>query len=177
MNTAVYINLIMFLMSFSISCNQNPRPVNEEAHPKVSQQETLIKANRYLVKSENEEIDNYIARHGWNMEKTGSGLRYMIYQHGNGPLAKKGQVAVLNYKLMLITGDVLYSSDSTGPLVFEIGHGGVESGLEEALLLLRKGDKAMLVIPSHLAHGLLGDQKKIPPRSTVVYNIEVVNLK
>lgn len=177
MNTAVYINLIMFLMSFSISCNQKPRPVNEEANPKVSQQETLIKANRYLVKSENEEIDNYIVRHGWNMEKTGSGLRYMIYKHGNGPHAKKGQVAVLNYKLMLITGDVLYSSDSTGPLVFEIGHGGVESGLEEALLLLRKGDKAMLVIPSFLAHGLLGDQKKIPPRSTVVYNIEVVNLK
>lgn len=177
MNTAVYINLILFLMSFSVSCDQKPQPLKEDVHPKITQQETLIKANRYLVKSENEEIDNYIARHGWDMKKTGSGLRYMIYQHGSGPLAKKGQVAVLNYKLMLITGDVVYSSDSTGPLVFEIGHGGVESGLEEALPILRKGDKARLVIPSFLAHGLLGDQKKIPPRSTVIYDIEVVNLK
>ncbi len=177
MNPFGYIVGFAFLVFFAGSCSQKPQQVKREEHKKVSREESLIKANRYLVKSENEKIENYINRHNWEMKKTPSGLRYMVYQKGSGPLAKKGQVAVLNYKLMLITGDVLYSSDSTGPLAFEIGHGGVESGLEEALLLLRKGDKARVIIPSHLGHGLLGDQKKIPPRSTVIYDLEVVNLK
>ncbi|NOX86250.1 MAG: peptidylprolyl isomerase [Chlorobi bacterium] len=177
MNPTGYIVGLVGLVFLAGSCSQKPQQAKRQEHAKVSREESLIKANRYLVKSENEEIDNYVARHGWKMEKTPSGLRYMIYQKGSGPLAKKGEVAVLNYKLMLITGDVLYSSDSTGPLVFEIGHGDVESGLEEALLLLRKGDKARVIIPSHLGHGLLGDQKKIPPRSTVIYDLEVINLK
>ena len=177
MNPANYIVGFVCLVFVAGGCSRHPQQPKKQEHPKVSQEESLIKANRYLVKTENEEIDNYIARHGWNMKKTPSGLRYMIYQKGSGPLARKGQVAILNYRLMLITGDVLYSSDSTGPLAFEIGHGGVESGLEEALLLLRKGDKARVIIPSHLGHGLLGDQKKIPPRSTVIYDLEIVNLK
>lgn len=177
MKSAAYIFGLVGLALFAGSCSREPQQAKKQEAPKVTQEESLIKANRYLVKTENEEIDNYIARHGWKMKKTPSGLRYMIYRKGSGPQAKKGQVAVMNYKLMLITGDVLYSSDSTGPLVFEIGHGGVESGLEEALLLLHQGDKARVIIPSHLGHGLLGDQKKIPPRSTVIYDLEIVNLK
>jgi len=177
MKTGVYTGTFLVLVTFLTSCNQKPGTLQQEGKGKPSSKEALVKANRYLVKSENENIENYIERHGWKMKATGSGLRYMIYKEGSGPKAQKGQVAVLNYKLMLITGDVLYSSDKDGPLIFQIGYGGVESGLEEAILLLRKGDKARLIIPSHLAHGLLGDQKKIPPRSTVIYDIEVVNLK
>jgi len=173
MNTGAFLVLVIFLAG----CNRKPGTLKQETKGNASSKEALIKANRYLVKSENEDIENYIERHNWKMKTTGSGLRYMIYKEGSGPKAQKGQFAVLNYKLMLITGDVLYSSDKDGPLIFQIGHGGVESGLEEAILLLRKGDKARLIIPSHLAHGLLGDQKKIPPRSTVIYDIEVVNLK
>jgi len=177
MKSAGYIVGLVCFVFFAGSCSREPQQATKQEAPKVSREESLIKANRYLVKTENEEIENYITRHGWKMKKTPSGLRYMVYKNGSGPLAEKGQIAVLNYKLMLITGDVLYSSDSTGPLVFEIGHGGVESGLEEALLLLHKGDKARVIIPSHLGHGLLGDQKKIPPRSTVIYDLEIVNLK
>jgi len=84
---------------------------------------------------------------------------------------------VLNYKTWLINGNLIYSSDELGQKIFKIGKGGVESGLEEAILMMHVGDKARLVIPSHLAFGLLGDNNKIPPRSTVVYDIELVTLK
>jgi FKBP-type peptidyl-prolyl cis-trans isomerase len=83
----------------------------------------------------------------------------------------------MEYNVKLLTGDMIYSSKELGSKTFEIGHGGVESGLEEALLYLKLGDKAKLIIPSHLAFGLLGDQNKVPPRSTLVYDIEIVNLK
>jgi FKBP-type peptidyl-prolyl cis-trans isomerase FkpA len=77
----------------------------------------------------------------------------------------------------LLNGDLAYSSGQTGPKEFEIGHGGVESGLEEGILLLHVGDHAKFIVPSHLAFGLLGDQNKIPQRATLVYDIELVKLK
>jgi FKBP-type peptidyl-prolyl cis-trans isomerase len=111
------------------------------------------------------------------MKETGTGLRYMIYRDGSGLKAEKGKVAILNYKLWLITGDLVYSSETNGPKSFLIGKGGVESGLEEGILLMKVGDKAKMILPSHLAHGLLGDEKKIPPRTAIVYDIELVELK
>ena len=152
--------------------------VEKQAEKKdVSSMESLEKVNRYLVRTEGEDIENYIRRHGWDMEETGTGLRVWVYEHGNGPQAEKGLVATLNYKTWLINGDLIYSSNELGPKEFLIGKGGVESGLEEAILKLHVGDKAKLIIPSHLAFGLLGDNNKIPPRSTVVYDIELISLK
>ncbi len=58
----------------------------------------------------------------------------------------------------------------------EIGHGGVESGIEEGILLLHKGDKARFILPPFRAHGLLGDRQKIPPRSIIVYELELKDL-
>lgn len=171
--------LIFVISVFVIfsTCSSNNEDRGEKGHPNESSEESLVKVNRYLVKNENDEIENYIHRHQWKMNETGSGLRYMIYEHGTGEKAKKGQIVELDYELSLITGDVISSSKQDGPMVFQIGHGGVESGLEEALLLMKKGDRAKLVIPSHLAHGFLGEIDKIPPRATLIYDIKIVNLK
>lgn len=167
---------ILFLfIAFMSACGQTES--DDTSNTNKSTKESLIKVNRYLTKTENEDIERFIKRHKWEMEETGSGLRYMIFEEGSGPMATKNQVVELEYELSLITGDVVYSSADNGPQVFKIGHGGVETGLEEALLLMKKGDRAKLVIPSHLAHGFLGDDNKIPPRSTVIYDIKIINLK
>ncbi|MCF6170381.1 MAG: FKBP-type peptidyl-prolyl cis-trans isomerase [Bacteroidales bacterium] len=139
--------------------------------------ESLLKANRYLVKQEKEEIENYISRHGWEMKETGSGLRFAIIKRGKGEKAAEGKTAVLLYTTRLISGDLIYSSEENGMKIFTIGRGGVESGLEEAVMLMKQGDRARIIIPSHLAFGLLGDDKKIPPRSTLIYEIELTELK
>jgi FKBP-type peptidyl-prolyl cis-trans isomerase len=55
-----------------------------------------------------------------------------------------------------------------------VGKGGVESGLEEGILLLHEGDKARFVLAPHLAHGLIGDENRIPPRSIIIYYIELL---
>jgi FKBP-type peptidyl-prolyl cis-trans isomerase len=143
---------------------------------KGNKKESLAKVNRYLVNTETKEIDNYIARHELDITETGSGLKYQIIRHGDGEKAKRGKIVTLEYKLKVITGDVLYSSEKDGPKVFRVGYGGVESGLEEAILNMRVGDEAIIIIPSHLGHGLLGDRKKIPQRSTIIYEIEFTNI-
>ena len=149
----------------------------ENKNSQVSTNKTLEKANRYLIRKEYEDIENYIRRHKLDMNETGSGLRYIIQMEGTGPKAENGKTAVLNYRLSLLTGDVIYSSEEDGQKIFEIGKGNVESGIEEAMKFLQAGDKVKLILPSHLAFGLLGDNNKIPPRCTLVYDIEVAEIK
>jgi len=177
-----FITYILLLLVTSVSCtsctpdshNNNSKSGNNTSKAK---KESLITANRYMVNTETKEINNYINRHKLNVIETGSGLKYQIYKQGSGEKAAKGKIALLNYKVKLITGDVIYSSDENGPKEFMIGYGDVESGLEEAILNMRVGDEAIIIIPSHLAFGLLGDNNKIPQRSTVIYEIEFTNIK
>jgi FKBP-type peptidyl-prolyl cis-trans isomerase FkpA len=101
----------------------------------------------------------------------------MIYFHGSGAKVTRGKKVTIGFTVKLINGDLVYSSATDGLKEFEAGHGGVESGLEEGILLLRVGDKAKFIVPSHLAFGLLGDQRKIPQQATLIYDVELLNLK
>jgi len=138
---------------------------------------TLVKVNKKLVATEEEQIANFIGRYKWKMEKTGTGLRYMIYFKGTGAKVVVGKTATINFTVRLITGDICYSSKDSGAKELLIGKSGEISGLEEGLLLLRVGDKARFIIPSHLAFGLLGDEDKIPKRATLVYDVELTEIK
>ncbi len=176
-NKAIAIPLVLLsIFIMIVSCNQK---VEDEKMRKdlTELEEPLLKANKQAVVVEQEQIDNFIKRYKWQMNETGSGLRYAIYKKGDGPFAKPGKVAILNYSVMLITGEEIYSSDKDGRKEFLIGKGGVESGLEEGILLLQVGDRAKFIIPSHLGFGLLGDQNKVPPKSTLIYDIELLDLK
>lgn len=170
---AIYVLTIILVV---VACSESVPDEKSEKDINVNERnKSLEKVNKYLVRTENEDIENYIRRHKWNMMETGSGLRIEITKNGKGPIIKKGDYVSLDYEVRLITGDLVYSSKNDGVKSFVVGHGGVESGLEEAVLLLNKGSEANIIIPSHLAFGLLGDQKRIPSRSTLIYKIKVIN--
>jgi len=138
--------------------------------------EPLIKANQEAVKTENNQIDDFIRRHKWEMEITGTGIRMMITKPGIGHETQPGKTVKLSYTVTLLTGDTIYTALKDGPLIFEVGKGQVITGLEEAILLLRVGDHAKIIIPSHLAYGLIGDQKKILHKASLVYDIEFISM-
>jgi FKBP-type peptidyl-prolyl cis-trans isomerase FkpA len=165
--------LLSALLFFS--CNGGEK--QQESINTEQYEEPLIYANKQAVKFENEQIEKFISRYHWQMEETGSGLRYFIYSKGSGPAAEPGKLAVLKYNVRLLDGKEIYSSEKNGLKEFIIGRGGVESGLEEGILLLRVGDRAKFIIPSHLGFGLLGDQDKVPPKSTLIYDLELVAIK
>lgn len=137
-------------------------------------QNKLIEANKMYVKQESDEIDQYVRHQGWVMTTTGTGLRYMFLEKGNGTAAVPDKFARVNYKVSLMDGTICYSSDSTGARDFLVGQDNVESGLHEAIQLMHVGDKAVFILPSHLAHGLIGDENKIPPKASVIYKIELL---
>lgn len=134
----------------------------------------LENANRRLVIREAAQIDDYITRYGWTMETTGTGLRYHIYHKGNGLAPQKDMNATIRFRVNLLNGTVVYDSRTDGLKSFRLGKAEVESGLEEGLMLMQVGDKARMIIPSHLAFGLLGDDNKIPKRATLVYDVELI---
>lgn len=155
--------------------NEQPPESNVPTQKEVNR--SMESINRQMAMEESAQIDGYIDRRGWAMTQTGTGLRYMIYESGSGPQAANGMMAKVNYEVSLLDGKVIYSSNDQGAKSFMIGQDHVESGLHEGILFMRVGDKARFVLPSHLAHGLSGDNDKIPPRSSVVFDIELLDLQ
>jgi FKBP-type peptidyl-prolyl cis-trans isomerase len=112
------------------------------------------------------------------MKSTDSGLRYMIFKNGDGQsVAKSGQTVYTRLKIELLNGTVCHETPKGETENFVLEHGDKESGVHEALRYMKKGDRAKLILPSHLAHGLLGDRDKIPPQSILYIDLELVELK
>lgn len=172
---------VFFIFHFSffftvVSCTEKKEKLDEKEFKKIFG-ESLIKKNKKLVKEDEEVIRNFIKRKNWNMEITGTGLFYEICKKTNGTKADSGKLATINYKISLLDGTLCYSSDSLGSKTFKITQGGVETGLEEGILLMKTGEKARFIMAPHLAYGLVGDGKKIPPRAIIVYDVELVNIE
>ncbi|WP_299680232.1 peptidylprolyl isomerase [uncultured Tenacibaculum sp.] len=111
-------------------------------------------------------------------DETPSGLRYKIIQKGEGKKATKGAMVSVHYKGQLLDGTVFDSSyKRKQPIDFAIGVGQVIPGWDEGIQLLQVGDKARLVIPSNLAYGSSGAGGVIPPDATLIFDVELMNIK
>lgn len=167
--------ICLFCLVLLVSCGNN-QPKSRGAD-KSDLNKSLEKANRYMVRTEEEDIADYIERHNDKMIATGTGLRYSILKKGEGNTVERGNLVVLSYDLYDLKGNLVYTSESEGLKQFVVGRGGVESGLEEAVLNLSEGDVAKIIIPSHLGFGLLGDQHKIKSKQTLVYIVKVIEVQ
>ncbi len=134
----------------------------------------FVKANKQLVQKEIDEMDYYVKTHKMPFIATTSGIRYYVYTpSAKGDSIKDGDEIVMNFKVSLLDGTECYSSKTEGKKTFIVGNENIESGIHRGIKYLKHGDKALLLIPSHLAHGLLGDLKKIPPQMPIIYDVEI----
>lgn len=166
--------LMLLLLIAFLACGEKT-PKQQNPVSKSEMKNSMETANRYLLNEEEEDIANYIKRHGLEMTSTGTGLRYQILKQGSEKPIEKGEKVTLEYELHSIAGDLIYSSDNDGVKSFVVGEGSVESGLEEAMNYLHRGDVAKLILPFHLAYGLHGDDKCIPEYTTLVYTIKIID--
>jgi FKBP-type peptidyl-prolyl cis-trans isomerase len=168
--------LLFIALSFN-SCIKKPHPDETRKYSHHQVTEKLLNANKAAIEFENDQIDKLILSSGWKMQKTATGLRYQIIEVGKGERVSTGKVVRFEYEVKLFSGEIIYSSKSSGLKEFRVGSGGVETGLEEGILLLRVGDKVRFIIPSYLAHGLSGDQDKVPPRASLIYTLKLIEFK
>ena len=111
-------------------------------------------------------------------EETESGLFYKIVQKGNGEKAAKGKTVSVHYKGSLQDGTVFDSSYSRKqPIEFPLGVGQVIPGWDEGIGLMDVGDKARLVIPPELGYGSAGAGGVIPPNATLIFDVELMEVK
>jgi len=109
---------------------------------------------------------------------TESGLQFILVEKGNGKKAAPGYSVNVHYTGYLEDGTIFDSSHKRAqPFEFTIGLAQVIAGWEEGVALMREGDKARLIIPYDLAYGEKGYPGVIPPKATLIFDIELLEVK
>lgn len=124
-------------------------------------------------------IQAYAKKNKLTLLKTTGGTYYTITRTGTGPKPKTGQIVSVLYKGSLLDGKVFDSSEKAGnkPIDFPIGTGQVIPGWDQAIAMLPKGSKAVLLIPSPLAYGSRGAGPDIPANAILRFDVELVGVK
>ncbi len=109
---------------------------------------------------------------------TESGLAYFMIKEGKGVQATNGKTVSVHYTGKLTDGTKFDSShDRNAPIEFPLGEGKVIPGWEEGIALLKVGGKATFIIPPHLAYGARGAGGVIPPNATLIFEVELMEVK
>ena len=128
------------------------------------------------LKAEKNAVYETLASITNGMKKTESGLFYNITKEGTGLSPAKGSKVSVHYKGSLIDGSVFDSSyQRNEPIEFSVGIGQVIQGWDEGIMLLKKGASARFVIPSDLGYGAQGAGANIPPNSTLIFDVELID--
>lgn len=94
---------------------------------------------------------------------------------GNGPQARNGQIVRVHYTGWLTNGEKFDSSvDRNDPFEFVLGAGQVIAGWDQGVATMRVGEKVKLTIPSDLAYGDDGYPGAIPPKATLIFEVELL---
>ncbi|WP_394795320.1 FKBP-type peptidyl-prolyl cis-trans isomerase [Armatimonas sp.] len=108
-----------------------------------------------------------------------SGLKYIEKTVGAGVVPSSGQTATVNYTGALLTGTIFDSSLNPGrtPFSVKLGANQVIKGFEEGISTMKVGGKRLLIIPSELGYGTSGQGASIPPNSTLIFDLELLEVK
>ncbi|MCX6245722.1 MAG: FKBP-type peptidyl-prolyl cis-trans isomerase [Bacteroidetes bacterium] len=106
-----------------------------------------------------------------------SGLYYIPVTEGTGPKAEAGKTVKVHYTGKLLDGKVFDSSvERNSPIEFVLGQGQVIKGWDQGISMMKQGGKATLIIPSAIGYSDR-DMGVIPPYSTLVFEVELVEVK
>jgi FKBP-type peptidyl-prolyl cis-trans isomerase FkpA len=112
------------------------------------------------------------------LTRTPSGLRYQELAKGEGKEAAAGKVVVVQYTGWLPNGEKFDSSrDRNEPFSFTLGAGQVIAGWDEGVAGMKVGGRRKLVIPPDLGYGTAGAPPDIPPGATLVFDVELVDVR
>lgn len=140
--------------------------------------EELIKEGQVREEQEGVLLEAFLQEQGIDVEPMESGLIFVEIQRGTGQAVQEGSTVAVHYEGRLLDGTVFDSSLERGePIEFQIGVGQVIPGWDEGISVMRQGGKAQLIIPSYLAYGEHGAGNIIPPFSTLIFEVELVEVK
>jgi FKBP-type peptidyl-prolyl cis-trans isomerase FkpA len=125
-------------------------------------------------------LRHFIEEQKINIEPSESGMYFIPLEQGDGRKVEKGDIVTVNYEGKFLNGE-FFDSTVKRKQPFEFVYGTewqVIRGLEEAIGKMRKGDRALIILPSELAWGADGSSTGIiPPFTSVIYEIELIDVR
>jgi FKBP-type peptidyl-prolyl cis-trans isomerase FklB len=151
--------------------------------------QTLVDLKRRIMATEQEKLKKMSEKNladgeafrAENGKKEGvktlpSGLQYKVLSEGAGKTPTKSDTVTVHYRGTFMNGTEFDSSIARGqPATFKVD--GVIPGWTEALQLMKEGAKWELFIPPELAYGERGMPPRIPPQSTLIFEVELMSVK
>ncbi|MDR1553733.1 MAG: FKBP-type peptidyl-prolyl cis-trans isomerase [Prevotellaceae bacterium] len=182
------LNTLLFVLICFTSCNGN-NDKTDSFQPKsaVNVRKNIEKANKILIEKDKDKIESFLRRHNLQAIFDSTGFWFVEIEKGNGTKIENGALVALQGAINLIDGTPCYTYAEDNPLVFVVGKSNelsevanvqnAVSGLHSALVLMENQSRYVFVFPPHLAHGIIGDGNNIPPRSILIYDIKVLDVK
>jgi FKBP-type peptidyl-prolyl cis-trans isomerase FklB len=133
---------------------------------KVAGEKSAAEGTKFLEENKKKE----------GVKTTASGLQYKVIKEGTGSQPKATDTVTVNYRGTLIGGKEFDSSYKRGePATFPLN--GVIKGWTEGLQLMKKGAKYQLFVPPNLAYGERAVGPDLPPNSTLIFEVELLDAK
>jgi FKBP-type peptidyl-prolyl cis-trans isomerase len=151
-----------------ILARKNPgRPINSAMREALNAEQPQLSGDDAML----------IAKTFGTAHRLPSGMRYLVRAPGTGEATPRiGDEVICHYAGRLLDGTSFDSSYRRGvPFTFRLGTGSVISGWDEAFLKMHKGEKRTLVVPHWLAYGEKGRPPTIPPKATLVFEVELID--
>lgn len=164
---------------------KNIKIVRKGEKAKEFDPEAAFMLNNEVLRKYQEERDiklkDFLKTIGVDEEKivtTKIGLRYFVRKNGYGKIPETGDLIKANYTGFLEDGTIFDSSyERKEPIEITIGVGKVISGWDEAFLTMKEGEKRVLIIPDYLGYGEYGNPPVIPPKATLIFEVELLSVK
>jgi len=159
------------------------KAIVEGSQPKISEQEAMEMIENALYNAEEKQSsgnrtaeEEFLATNGQrsDVKTTASGLQYEIIQDANGEKPSQNSVVRVNYKGTFLDGRPFDSSSEEGGAYIPLEN--VIPGWTEGLMMMSPGSIYRLYIPSKLAYGKEGIQGVIPPYSTLIFMVELLQI-
>ncbi len=163
---------ILIALSLLATACRNVPVVEVDAPKGDTLKENLINANRYISQGEEAQIDAYVARRGWHMQRLTGGARVMELTNAQGRKIDYEDTVVIEYDVEAINGETVYSAVCD---TVTVGRLQPTRGLDAALRTLHHGSQAVVILPSEQAYGVVGDGDRISTRMILIYKLKIKN--
>lgn len=177
MRKILFFMMILFLSAGFAACGDRVATgsvVSGSDESKEDKDAPYVEGNKNIMRRENEEMEMFIRRYGWQMQRTPTGLYVQVLDPGSGEPFKENDRVAMEYRTFLLSGEQVYSSDSNGVKVFMVKRSEEIDALHEAAQILRPGAKARLLIPSYLGYGVAGDGDRIQGLQPFMMEIRIL---